>query len=182
MTTPVLLITAAIAALAAVALGVLGWRPRQDNRAATIALRVSAVVLLAVAAVITGAVLLVNAFVGGLIGATEAQEVPCQDIARFIDQPGLPSGMTDVRCTHEGLQDTIYTMEATVSRPDFSAWLAGLPGGPQLDDQGCTDGADLCTDQIEFVPRANGGADDASASATIQPDGRLRVQFTAFNV
>lgn len=178
MLIPAVVTVAAIAALAAIALAIIGWRPRQEDVAA----RIGAVVLLAVAAVLTAFAVLVAVFVNGLVGATQAQEVPCQQVASFVDQTSLPAGLADARCTREGFQDTLYTMDATVSRSAFTSWLAGLPTAPSLDDQGCSDGVDLCTDQIEFVPRAAGGADYASATATIQPDGSLRVQFSAFNV
>ena len=182
MLIPAVVTIAVIAALAAIALAIIGWRPRQEDVAAPIGARIGAVTLLAVAAVLIGFVVFVSLFVNGLVGATDAQEVPCQQVATFVDQTSLPAGLTNARCTREGFQDTLYTMDATVSRSAFASWLSGLPTAPSLDDQGCGAGVDLCTDQIEFVPRATGGADYAAATATVQPDGSLRVEFSAFNV
>jgi hypothetical protein len=117
----------------------------------------------------------------GFLGASGPEDVPCDQVAAFVDAPGLPSGLSEAHCTRTGFQDTYYVMTGTLAPADASAWLAHLPGSPTLTTHGCAAGETTCIPQVRFDPRAKGGADFADFQAHVRSDGRLEFTFTALN-
>jgi hypothetical protein len=169
------LIIAAVAATAAVFVGVLGWRRRQT------VLTVVAALLLPLAIAVAAVSLILPVVADGLLGASEAAPITCQAATNFIDQSALPAGAGETSCTRGGFQDAIYTIDLVAEQPSLEQWLAGLPGRPSLTTHGCPAEAELCIQQVAFVPRAEGGADFFELTAKHRPDGKLSVHAVAIN-
>ncbi|PKQ31868.1 MAG: hypothetical protein CVT62_05620 [Actinobacteria bacterium HGW-Actinobacteria-2] len=178
-TSAALMIGVAVSALVALATIVVGGL-RAHRLQRGVGWYVASGAVLAVTFAITVAVV-ASGLRQGFLGASGPQEVACEQVATFVDAPGLPSGLSEAHCTRTGFQDSHDVMPGTVTPADASLWLAQLPGNPILTSQGCTAGETTCIPQVRFDPRAKGGADFADFQAHLRSDGRLEFTFTALN-
>lgn len=177
--TAILVIGAAALAVLAAAGAIIGGVSAHRGRRSAGWLVVSGLVF--TVALATGVAAAASALWQGFLGAGGPEDVACEQVAAFVDAPGLPSGLSEAHCTRTGFQDTYYVMTGTVAPADASLWLAQLPGSPKLTPQGCAAGETTCIPQVRFSPRAKGGADFADFQAHLRWDGRLEFTFTALN-
>ncbi|MBO0609428.1 hypothetical protein [Myceligenerans salitolerans] len=68
-----------------------------------------------------------------------AEHVDCVEIATAVGQEALPDGSTGGPCELDGFQDWYVQGELRTSRQALDAWLADLPGAPQLAGEPCVE-------------------------------------------
>lgn len=71
--------------------------------------------------------------------AGRPEHVDCVELADAVGQESLPDGATGGPCGFGGFQDWYVAGEIVTSRDALDAWLAELPGAPELADQPCVE-------------------------------------------
>ncbi|GAB3163484.1 hypothetical protein GCM10027059_17910 [Myceligenerans halotolerans] len=71
--------------------------------------------------------------------AGRPEHVDCVEIATAVGQESLPDGATGGPCELGSFQDWYVQGEITTSREALDAWLAELPGAPELADEPCVE-------------------------------------------
>jgi len=107
---------------------------------------------------IGGGVWLTVRFITNFFGPGKPTTVDCSYFASFVDQPTMPAGMEQAKCTYRAFLDISLTADFDLKdQAVLDEWLAGVATAPQLEDTSCG-GSSMCASTI-FTPSLEGGAE-----------------------
>ncbi|MBE1875788.1 hypothetical protein [Myceligenerans pegani] len=109
--------------------------------------------------------------------AGRPEHVDCVEIATAVGREALPEGSTGGPCELGGFQDWYVGGEIRTSREALDAWLADLPGAPELAAEPCVE-AIACV-QVDLTQEA-GDAHYLDVDVLREDGDELVVRLTAF--